>query len=266
MHPFSAFSGPILSLLLVLVDQSSITAVAFKVGEPFLSAKTENLCGKLYDGGYGFGRTTWETIAAHCEDRAEMSLRCTSVLPTKGEERESVYECKSDQVCVTTDGADAISPDAGCISVPTREGLVAADDQDRRACSAGFTVGPSGLHGVRSQIRPAIPELDDTIESCSVIRSGTNEIASTSKDCDEFSQQELNLLPGTYQACLTVQQALNRVATAFYWILILRNGIKKRDDFGMEEVLPLSELVTIEKRAEPQEGPSVEIQLVDERA
>ncbi|KAH9826175.1 Calcium-binding protein [Teratosphaeria destructans] len=234
-------SFPLNLLIVFLIHHFPRTATAID----FLSAKAFNLCAALHNGGYGPGRTEFETISAECITLHKIKIRCRTTRPRAGVELPpEIWDCPEPQFCIPAPG-DKLRPDASCMWVPTEPGLKNPDDPDGHACSAGFKVGRNGMY-ILSTIRTDEASSMDSVTECKV------------------TIIELYLAPETtYQACITVGSALTHAAVAFHWYLNgLQKGSGKRDEGGsIEEVRPLAEMGTIEKRVDRPGVPNVEIHL-----
>ncbi|RDI87074.1 hypothetical protein Vi05172_g2905 [Venturia inaequalis] len=232
MKVFNAFS-----LILPLVSLSTC-----KVYE-FTSAKTFNICGKVYNGGWGWGRVEMGTISAQCLDQKQMSMRCWHHLPRSGGEAPGEYTCSGrKQSCLPAFPAGKNFPDAACITLFDPMGTKGAGDLDNYACSSGVNVGNAPIW-VLSSISTDKPIYVDSTTECSVVRSGTQNSIYKSSHCDKTSTVLKLAAKTTYQACIRTAAALAKTSVSFTWHLSgpgkLTRGLQQHGN-------PISEMFTID--------------------
>ncbi|KAE9972676.1 hypothetical protein EG328_004876 [Venturia inaequalis] len=205
----------------------------------FMSAKKDNICAQLMNGGYGPGRVSMTTLSGSCTESHRLKIRCKFIHPDNGQERVKYWPCAPDQYCLPI--STGANPDAGCIKLLSPSGVKTSGDADNHACSSGLRVGRDTIY-VQSSIA-ADKALDgDAVRECSVINSSTQKAIYNQTPCDKASAT-LRLDAGvTYQACISTTSAFARKTVPFTWHLSSPGRLAR--DLSSRGKL-LSEMVTI---------------------
>ncbi|KAE9976004.1 hypothetical protein EG327_008278 [Venturia inaequalis] len=121
----------------------------------------------------------------------------------------------------------------------TGESVKGAADTDNYACSSGIKVGNDPLY-LLSSISTDKPALENSLTSCSIVRSGTQDAIYRHMPCPRTSVIIKLAARTTYQACVHTAIAVAAMSVGFTWHL--DSPGKTRRDLGEK---PLSELFTV---------------------
>ncbi|KAE9987762.1 hypothetical protein EG328_001576 [Venturia inaequalis] len=185
--------------------------------EPFPSAKSFNLCAKLYNGGSGPGRVVFTTLQAQCTDTLTLSLSCWYALPHAGGKKGGEFQCDGGRVCLPNNIGGKDVNDAGCGILPQLHGEKVAFDADSRACSQGITTKGYAVY-VSSRILPDNAPAN-AIRDCAVYKQGTEVSLLNAMPCPT-GYETLKLEPWTtYQACVGIWPRYRPAPVRFTWHL-----------------------------------------------
>ncbi|KAE9963511.1 hypothetical protein EG328_011329 [Venturia inaequalis] len=218
----------------------------FAYGFEFASAIGINLCGRLFDGGYGWGRVMYNTRSAMCLDQKQMDLICVYRNRPRPNWRNEERNCEGDESCVPHEYPGRPVPDAGCVVLHSPSGVKGSGDMDNHACSSGLTIGNDDIY-ILSAVSSDKMIYDWGIRTCIIAKSGSSLPADTiySKSPCPHTSTILKLAKKTtYQACVTTAVALAKTSVGFTWHI--RSPAKTtRRGVGQQGKPDLSEMFTI---------------------
>ncbi|KAE9961634.1 hypothetical protein EG328_002178 [Venturia inaequalis] len=209
-------------------------------GLEFASARNINLCGQLFDGGYGTGRVHMITYSAHCADDNHLTVTCHFVLPHPVGGRQGTWTCDKDTECTAHEVGAGQQPDAGCIKLVSPSGVKGDADPDNHACTAGVAVGNDPLY-ILSTIATIDENYMNSVNLCTVTQSGTHKDLFSKSPCPRQSTLLRLAAKTTYQACIYTALAVAKRNVAFKWY-IKSPGKTRR---GLDNGKPFSEMFTI---------------------
>ncbi|TLD21641.1 Calcium-binding protein [Venturia nashicola] len=230
------------SALPLLLTLASLSTRSFAKRHTFPSAKLYNICGKLNDGGSGFGRVIFRTISAYCVDDQRMAMKCRWSNHANPLDLPAIYDCQKPDQCVNVAKAlGTENPDAGCQNPPQLSGVKGAADIDNHACSSGINTGDASIV-LLSSITPDDPAVK--LDGCSIIQSGTQNKLFSHSPCEKSSTIITLKAKTTYQACIDTAATLAGISIGFHWHLHSTGKLRGR---GLDDGRPLSEMLTIDE-------------------
>ncbi|QDS72327.1 hypothetical protein FKW77_007782 [Venturia effusa] len=217
-------------------------------GHTFASATEYNICGKLYDVGYGPGRVAFSTREAKCKDEVTMNMDCRYISRLgQSTKKDGEYTCEGEDKCFPSrwDFLGEIVNDAGCLNPPKALGGTKGQAATaNHACSAGLNVGDEQIY-IQSSITVDNPKYEDLLQSCKIIQDNPapkpDRIIVNYPTCDDRSHILLLKPKTTYQACIDLAVRAAVFSVGFTWHISSPGNILSRRD----STKPLSEMFTI---------------------
>lgn len=204
------------------------------VNTDFLSAIEVNVC-QEDDGGYGFGRVTYETNSCECLGPNKFRAYCKMPRPNPSNPGHHVLERDCDPrsknvVCLPTEDSDMLNADCACQPIQTKKGSKPPGDTDGIACSGGVKFAKPGEYKKVEAIDVDSLIMATTqvgLQGCYVQQGAdVHEIASH-YPCENVQDKLRFFAHESYQACIegndNTPQRIN-----FDWIIRSPLG-RKRD-------------------------------------
>ncbi|KAE9978026.1 hypothetical protein BLS_008941 [Venturia inaequalis] len=219
----------------------------FAHGFEFASAKTINLCRRIRNEGYGWGRLTIRTTSASCIDNKNLHVLCHFTHPASYFSTEQ-YECEGDdESCIPHSEGTSPQPDAGCLVLHSPSGVKGSGDSDNHACSSGIKIGNDDIY-ILSTISADNPLYASGLRTCIIGKSGTSAPTDriySSNPCSKTSTLLKLAARTTYQACVTTAVALAKTSVGFTWHIRAPGKTVRRGLELGQQGKPLSEMFTI---------------------
>ncbi|KAE9978988.1 hypothetical protein EG328_001117 [Venturia inaequalis] len=221
----------------------------FAYGFEFASARDINLCARLINKGWGWGREEYSTGNARCLDARTMRLNCDYTLPATrvGQSKYHNHNCDDKESCVPHLRTFSPTPDAGCLVLFSPSGVKGEGDMDNHACSSGVQIGKDDIY-ILSSISPDGGLYLDGIRACIIGKSGSKAPKDTifqGSPCPKTSKILKLAAHTTYQACIDTVVALANKKVGFHWNIRSPGNTFHYRRGLQQQGKPLSEMFTI---------------------